>query len=95
MDRQEVSAVLKYGRRAKSAHFSIVYTKGVGGCAIVVSKKIEKLAVNRNKTRRRIFSILGSITHTNQNYVVFVKVKITNILYKDIQKELTSLIMGV
>ncbi len=95
MDRQEVLTVLKSRKQVKSSHFSVVYNEGVGGCAVVVSKKIERLAVNRNKTKRRIFSILRSTTPPNKNCVVFVKVKITNVPYKDIQKELTSLIMKV
>ncbi len=93
--RQEVLVVLKSRKQAKSSHFSVVCGAGNAGCAVVVSKKTEKLAVNRNKTKRRVFSIVGAVADSHKNYVIFVKAKINDMPYKDVQKELESLIMGI
>ncbi len=93
INRQEVLTVLKSKKQIRSPHFSVVYNDGCGGCTVVISKKIEKLAVNRNKTKRRVFSILYNIINKNNNYVIFVKTKISDKPYKDVQKELESLII--
>ncbi len=93
MDRNDVSALLHSKKPIKSTHFSVICSNKIKGHAIIIGKKIEKLAVNRHKTKRRIFSILNTINSKNTGYIVFVKVKILSIPYKDIQTELLSLIM--
>ncbi len=93
MGRREVLAVLKSKKQIKSTHFSVIFSDVGVGCAVVVSKKVEKLSVDRNKTKRQVFSIIQNTNITHERLVIFVKSKITNLSYKDIQNELQSLIM--
>ncbi len=95
MDRNDVSSLLHSKKQARSTHFSVICSDKVKGHAVIIGKKIEKLAVNRHKTKRRIFSILNTIDNKNIGCIVFIKVKILSIPYKDIQTELLSLIMKI
>ncbi len=95
MDRRGVLIVLKSKKQVKSTHFSVIFSNVEVGYAVVISKKIEKLAVDRNKAKRRVSSIIQNMHSTNLGLIIFVKSKINNLLYKDIQKELKSLIIKI
>lgn len=45
-------------RKPKMSLVSCVNTKGYTRVAVVVSKKVEKLAVNRNRIRRRVYEAI-------------------------------------
>ena len=62
----EVAEVLKLGKAASSGPIRIKYTPCKPGAAtsqfsVVVSKKIKKLAVDRNRLRRQMFAVLKNI----------------------------------
>ncbi len=56
-----VRNVYQKGKTIRSPKISLVYTENTRGfirVAVVVSKKVEKLAVNRNKIRRRVYEAI-------------------------------------
>lgn len=57
---EEVAAVLRVGKSVRAGSVSAKYTPatGAGRAAIVVSKKVARLAVTRNKLRRAGYQAL-------------------------------------
>ena len=56
-----VKWVYKHGRTVRGAKVSLVFaqnTRGFTRVAVVVSKKVEKTAVGRNRIRRRVYEAL-------------------------------------
>ena len=93
-----VKYVYQKGKTVRSPKMSLVYTKNTRGftrVAVVVSKKVEKLAVDRNRVRRRVYEVirknLGSFPDaTDYVFVVFSRdVKRMNI------GELEKVIIGL
>ena len=93
MGRRDILIILKSKKQIKSTHFSAIISDVGVGCAVVVSKKVERLAVNRNKTKRKIFSIIQNMNITHPSIIIFVKSKVTNLSYINIQNELQSLLI--
>lgn len=56
-----VRYVYKHGKTLRTSKMSLIFTKNTRGftrVAVVVSKKVEKSAVKRNRIRRRIYEAL-------------------------------------
>ena len=56
-----VRYVYQYGKTVRKPKMSLVFaenTKGFTRVAVVVSKKVEKSAVKRNRIRRRIYEVI-------------------------------------
>ncbi len=56
-----VNYTYKHGKTIRSPKMSLVYndnTRGFTRCAAVVSKKVEKTAVKRNRIRRRVYEAI-------------------------------------
>ncbi len=57
LDRATFTQYFKTGRRFQSSNLTLVYIPGVPfGVSAVVGKKVAKQAVDRNRTRRRIYA---------------------------------------
>ena len=66
-------------------------------CAVVVSKKIAKSAVSRNKQRRRVYNILSDIyPHICKgNYIfLFIQKNVLDINYKELQQEIERMLLS-
>ncbi len=67
--------------------------------AVVVSKKVSKKAVIRNKIRRKIYEIIRTnlnIIKENQNLIITVfKEDVLNIEHKKLNKKITNLIKKI
>ena len=56
-----VKWVYQHGKTVRTAKMSLVFaenTRGFTRVAVVVSKKVEKTAVGRNRIRRRVYEVL-------------------------------------
>lgn len=76
----------------RSSLFDITYVKGQSlKIACVISKKRIKLAVNRNKARRKIFNSFKE-TGFNKNYIIIIypRSEMLNCSQKDIIMELSK-----
>lgn len=69
----EVKKVIKEGRSLRASFLSVKYsaTSSPLRASVVVSKKVAKQAVERNRIRRAVYRALTTITGTGI-YVVFV-----------------------
>ncbi len=82
----EVREILKNGRSVRSATLSAKYVPVVGAkAAVVVSSKVAKTAVLRNKLRRAAYLTLRSILPHNRHVVFFLHKPLVD------EKELTQL----
>lgn len=81
--------VLKSGRRVSSTNFTAVFSNEASGYAVVVTKKVSKLAVVRNRTKRRIIAALKEI-EIPQALIVFPKSSASSVSYEDTKKELKA-----
>lgn len=72
----EVREILKEGRAMRTAHLLAKYTRsGAGKAAVVVSKKISKSAVERNRLRRALFRALEENLPAHAHLVLMVQKK--------------------
>lgn len=80
--------------KVQDKDFIVVYTKKPGGfkAAVIVSKKVAKLAVDRNRIRRITTSALGEINNLNGDLVVIVKENIKEEKSTNIKIQLEELI---
>jgi ribonuclease P protein component len=95
LSRREVEQVLNKGKRVRGTLFSIsVIGAQEMKCAVVVSKRVAKQAVLRNKIRRRVYATLGTLQDSigNTHVVVFCNPATSQADVSDIQKELTQLL---
>lgn len=81
---------LKQRTTIRSNYFDVVVSpSNESRFACVISKKRIKLAVDRNKTKRKIYNILRNITPKNPNLVIFYpKSNINNVSSKLLSEEI-------
>jgi len=91
LSKEDFPAALSGGRRLSSTNLSILIPNGVKGYAVVVSKKIARLSVDRHRIKRRVLAALRT-TNLPPALIVFPKSSACSVSYKDIQTELATLL---
>lgn len=94
-----VRYVYQKGKTIRSQKMSLIYldnSRGFTRVAVVVSKKVEKSAVQRNKIRRRVYEALrvnfdGVPKKRDYIFVVYNK-EIKNIAFSELEKILGTLL---
>jgi len=80
-----------------SDSFTLRYGKNVGGVrvAVVVSKRVDKRAVVRNKIKRRMLSSIKKFVDTSEplNLIFYVKKNVLN--SEDLEKEIQQVINNI
>lgn len=83
-------------KRASSLHFSVSYGESPeGGVAVIISKKVARLAVSRHLLKRRVLSILRPYAIENRVLVVHARADAANIPFSELKDELISLIRSI
>lgn len=85
-------------KRASSTHFSLSFRPvetGTGGCAVVVSKKVAKLAVSRHLLKRRIYTALRTECSPDNALIVYTRSGAASLPYAELQEELSDLLTRV
>ncbi len=84
----------KEGKRVYSTLFSVTWSPAeTNRFAVHVPKKVYKTAVDRNRCRRRVYSVLEDISpKTTGYYELFVKSKLNTLEYESLVKEIKSLL---
>jgi len=84
-------------KRAASRHFSVSYGRqeGAGGAAVVVSKKVAKLAVSRHLLKRRVLAILDPYAREDETLIVFVRPGAAELPSPALRDELISLLSDI
>ena len=94
-----VKYVYKHGKTVRAAKMSLVFvpnTRGFTRVAVVVSKKIMKTAVGRNRIRRRVYEALrvnfdGVPRKTDYIFVVYSK-EVKDMEFSELEKMLGKLV---
>ena len=94
-----VKWVYKHGKTVRGRQASLVFAvneKGVTRVAVVVSKKVEKTAVGRNRIRRRVYEIIRKnfeYLPKKMDYIfVIYSAEIRRMEYKELEKMLGKLV---
>ena len=91
--------VYQKGKTIRSAKMSLVFVKNIRGftrIAVVVSKKVEKTAVGRNRIRRRVYEALrlnmkDIPLKTDYIFVVYSK-EVMTMPFSELEKTLGKLV---
>ncbi len=94
LSRSSFAEVGKRGKRLSSAHFSLTLSSTTPGYAVVVSKKVAKLAVARHKLKRKVTAALSSLT-LPPGLIVYPKVSAGTLSVAEIKKELSSVLSKI
>lgn len=94
--KDDIPNILEEGKEIKSQYFVIKYTNSDhedNRFAIVVSSKISKKAVTRNRLRRQIFEIIRlnpeKISEKSpKNIIILVRKPILELKYEDLETQL-------
>ena len=82
------------GKRISSENFSATVPLGGSGYAVVVSKKVAKLAVGRHRIKRRVIAALQAHTLPSA-LIVYPKASIQKLTKKELMDELELLISRI
>lgn len=83
-------------KRALSAHFSISYEKSSnGGVAVVISKKVARLAVSRHLLKRQILAVLRPYASEKLVFIVNARTGAASIPFPELKDELNSLLRSI
>jgi ribonuclease P protein component len=84
-------------KRASTAHFSAVCKEDgdVSGCAVVISKKVEKGSVRRHLLKRRILSAIKTVYLPAQALIVYAREGSGTLPFSELSVELQNLLARV
>ncbi len=96
---KEIEQVMKLGKSRSGKFFGLKYMKNEieePRFAIVISKKVHKSAVQRNRKKRQIREVLrefvkDGVLKTSNDYVIFVQKQILDVDYNGIKQDLSDL----
>lgn len=91
LPRAQFPIALKTGKRLSSAHFLVVVSNEVQGHAVVISKKVARLSVDRHRLKRQILAILRMLPLPS-SVIVFPKTFEKSIAFDVLKSELTNLL---
>lgn len=94
-----VKYTYKHGKTIRKSKMSLVFNENIRGftrVAVVVSKKVEKTAVGRNRIRRRVYEALRvnfDLVPKKRDYIFVVYSKeVMQMPFKDLEKLLGELV---
>lgn len=83
-------------KRVTSAHFSISYGDSTsGGVAVVISKKVARLAVSRHLLKRRVLAVLRPYVSPKRILVVHTRAGAASLSFPELKEELLSLVTQI
>ena len=102
LSRTDFTTVFEKNKAYSSSHFILkaleVNSWDNFGVSVVVSKKVENSAVNRNKTKRRVYYALKVLSDKFKKPfkgVFVLKKSVLKMNFKDLEKELQDLVEKV
>ncbi len=100
ISKTQISWLLKKSQKINDDFFSIKFNlnkKSFCRYSIVISKKILKLATDRNRLRRQCYEILRQFNQPNQatDFVIFIKSNTTSLQFNELNTKLTTLIKKI
>jgi ribonuclease P protein component len=99
LSRKEFNRFFSIGKRFHFPTFQVVYAPYTTlHVSVVVSKKIAKTAVHRNKVRRRIYDIVRNYRTENSLtgvFIFFTKQPVTLLTYAKLQEEVRMSVQNI
>ncbi len=98
---REFKKVYSFGKKINANYFFVKYSKNslnVARFGIVVSRKISVKAVQRNKIKRRVCSIIRDLLKDyNKSYdiVLISRKNIIKASFKDIQEDIRKILLNI
>lgn len=92
LTKKEFTEAFKNNTRTQTQFFTVLHSKSDSPkFSVVVSKKIQKNAIERNKTRRRVYSVIRDLeihTQSNGTYILLVKKPVLSLSYAMLKGEI-------
>ena len=79
-------------KKLVSQHFSVSFRPGQAGCGVVISKKVEKTAVGRNRLKRRISTTLLPWCDESRAIIVYARAGSQTLPFQALHTELSILL---
>lgn len=96
LDRRSFNRSFSLGKRAHSPHLMLIHVpENEFRASAVISKKVAKLAVTRNKFRRRVYDVFEQRSRTTPlrgSFMCIAKAGAADLPYNSIKEELGLLI---
>ena len=98
INREDFEKMMKMGRLCNGGLFSLRFLKNTGKSthfSVVVSKKVAKTAVSRNKIRRRAYSLLRKAFKNSENpyfLALFAKKGVEKATFSEVEGEVLVLL---
>ncbi len=94
LNAEDLLKLKKQGKRVFSTLFSVTYLpEKTSKYAVTCPKKVYKNAVDRNRAKRRVFSVISKITPQNKGfYEFFVKNDINSLKIDEIRSEIVRIL---
>ncbi len=94
LTQEEFKDYFKIGQKTNSPNFTLVYyDKPIFKCSAVVGKKVFKLAILRNRLRRRIYAAIPTLL--SGVYIVVAKPTAKTLSRLEVKDEVTKLLARV
>lgn len=86
-----------HGTKSTGAHFSVSVREGlgVGGCAVVVSKKVAALSVTRHRLKRRMLAVMRPWCTPDVALVVYARPGSAVLPFSELAEELHGTLMRI
>lgn len=99
LTKKEFDRFFATGRRVHTSWSTVIFEKSpTFHGAVVVGKKVHKRAVDRNRLRRRIYSILYRLSREQALkgvYIILTKPAAANATFADLKVEMDKLIISL
>lgn len=99
LSRAEFNRFFSAGKRVHSPSLQYIYTPHTAlHVSVVVSKKVAKLAVQRNKIRKRIYDIVRHYRAENGLtgvFIILTKAGVSSMTYVSLKEEIRSTIQKI
>ncbi len=93
LTREVFNRFFSSGRRTHAPHLYCVYSQHPKlHCAVVIPKKIVKLAAERNRARRRIYNTIRTTGIKNGVYIFILKKPINTLTPPELRAHITNLV---
>lgn len=89
---EDLKSLKNKGKRVHTTLFSVVcMTHSDTRFAVSIPKKVYKLAYERNRARRRIYSLLSGISPASGWYEIILKSPIHILSYEELRREIEKI----
>ncbi len=93
-DKKEIDLIFKSGKKRYSKNFGVVKISNnlnFNRFTVLISKKVNKLAVERNKIKRRVKAVLFELNNKGVDCIIVTLPRANSLKFDQIKKDLLKL----